>query len=275
MRVSGQDLIWCVLHQSPSVHFSCLSFVPTTRGIHVDLISNLLLGFSLLPLVSSDFSFARLSGNFRLICFNKTTCHWCVYDNVVPCGDTLRYVFMFELRPCITNMWYVISSLSSCLSRSCSALSGSASVLATWHDSGHIVMLCLRLKISVKRCFLSFFSAQAGTHTISHVWWSVYEYSVHEYLCDDVCICIFVCVILMMLSPSTLLGCQHGAGECHTHRPPSKSCWDRSFFSVRTDDSRWHQIDPGHVGLIILCLHVSAPCSSTSRHVQEAWAQNL
>lgn len=37
----------------------------------------------------------------------------------------------------------------------------------------------------------------------------------------------------------------------------SKSCWDGSFFSVRTDDSHWHQIDPGHVGLIILCLHVS------------------
>lgn len=120
--------------------------------------------------------------------------------------------------------------------------------------------------------FSFFFSAQAGMHTISHVWWSVYEYSVHGYLCDDVCICIFVCVILMMLSPSTLLGCQHGAGECHTHRPPSKSCWDRSFFSVRTDDSRWHQIDPGHVGLIILCLHVSAPCRNTSRHVQEARA---
>lgn len=119
------------------------------------------------------------------------------------------------------------------------------------------------------------FSVQTGMHTISHVQWSVYEYSVHEYLCDDVCICIFACVILMMLSSSTLLGCQHGAGDCHTHRPPSKSCWDRSFFSVRTDDSRWHQIDPGHVGLIILCLHVSASYRNTSQRVQKAWAENL
>lgn len=63
----------------------------------------------------------------------------------------------------------------------------------------------------------------------------------------QVCICIFRCgcVILMMPFSSTLLRCQHSAGDCHTHRPPSKSCWDRSFFSVRTDDSRWHQIDAG------------------------------
>lgn len=78
--------------------------------------------------------------------------------------------------------------------------------------------------------------------------WIFVRWCVHLYIC--------VCVILMMPSSASLLGCQHGAGDCHTHRPPSKSCWDRSFFSVRTDDSHWHQIDPGHVELIILCLHV-------------------
>lgn len=57
--------------------------------------------------------------------------------------------------------------------------------------------------------------------------------------------------------------------------PPSKSGWDRSFFSVRREDSRWHQIDPGHVGLIILCLHMSASYGNTSRRVQKAWAKNL
>lgn len=129
---------------------------------------------------------------------------------------------------------------------------------------------------NISQEMFSFFSLCKQACTLfSHVWWSVFEYSVHKYLRVDVCICIFVCVILMMPSSPTLLGCQHSAGGCHTHRPPSKSCWDRSFFSVRTDDSRWHQIELGHVGLIILCLHMSPLYRNTSWHVQKAWAENL
>ena len=131
-------------------------------------------------------------------------------------------------------------------------------------------------KYQSRDVFLFFLFVQAGMHTIftclmECMWvfctWIFVRWCVYLYIC--------VCVILMMPSPSPLLGCQHGAGDCHTHRPPSKSCWDRSFFSVRTHDSRWHQIDPGHVGLIILCLHVSASYRNTSRHAQKAWAENL
>lgn len=32
----------------------------------------------------------------------------CVLHDVMPCGGTLSYVFMFELRLCITKMWYVM-----------------------------------------------------------------------------------------------------------------------------------------------------------------------
>lgn len=40
----------------------------------------------------------------------------------------------------------------------------------------------------------------------------------------NICVCVFVyvcvCVILMMPSSSSLLGCQHSAGDCHTQQPP-------------------------------------------------------
>lgn len=94
-------------------------------------------------------------------------------------------------------------------------------------------------------------------------------------MCVFVYVCVCVCTILMMPSSATLLGCQHGAGDCHTQHPLlSKSCWDRSFFSVRTDDSHWHQIDPGHIGLIILCLHMSVLYRNARWHVQETGAEN-
>lgn len=125
--------------------------------------------------------------------------------------------------------------------------------------------------------FLSFFCAGKRAHSFSclmecmqvfRTWifarWCVYLYT-----------CVCVCTILMMPSSATLLGCQHGAGDCHTQHPLlSKSCWDRSFFSVRTDDSHWHQIDPGHIGLIILCLHMSVLYRNARWHVQETWAEN-
>lgn len=134
-------------------------------------------------------------------------------------------------------------------------------------------------KYQSRDAFFIFFSLQASVRTVFHVWWSVCKYSVHEYLHVDVYICIYVCVcvctILMMPSSATLLGCQHGAGDCHTQHPLlSKSCWDRSFFSVRTDDSHWHQIDPGHIGLIILCLYMSVLYRNARWHVQETWAEN-
>lgn len=107
--------------------------------------------------------------------------------------------------------------------------------------------------------FFSFF-VQAGMHTISHVWWSVFELCAHKYLGADVCIRMFcVCVILMMPFSSPLFGCQHIVASCHTCSIPTrskKSCWERSFFSVKTVDSHWHQIDPTHISLIAFCLHV-------------------
>lgn len=62
-----------------------------------------------------------------------------------------------------------------------------------------------------------------------------------------------------MFSFSAVLGCQDGAGTVTLTLtltyPPNLA--ERSFFSVKTDNSLWHQIDSGHIGLIILFAYVS------------------
>lgn len=57
---------------------------------------------------------------------------------------------------------------------------------------------------------------------------------------------VYLCVSVMMPFSSTLLCCQHRAGDCHAHQPPYhaqlKTLLRRVIFSVRTDNLLWHQV---------------------------------
>lgn len=170
-------------------------------------------------------------------------------------------------------MWYLLS-LS--VLPVFSSVSSATLRLPLWHDSGHSFMLRLRNKISVKRCFSLFFSgASRHAHICAGVWLSAGTW-IFVRRRGALCFCIYGCVCVVR-DPndafySPLLPCQR-----LSHTPAcSKSCWDRSFFSVGTGYSRWHRIDMGHVEVIILRLHMSpASYRNTRQHVQEAWAKHL
>lgn len=196
----------------------------------------------------------------------------------MPCGATFSFVFTFELGLCITKMWCVSYKQSLLVGLGCVQPCHAPLVcLPLWHVSGHNVLLCLREKISVGRCFLPFFSASRHAHNFTCLMVCVYECSVHEYLCDHVCICAFVCVLLMTLFSPTLLGCQRGAGDCHTQQGPLLlqillrwvifQCQDRRF-TLAPDRSRTRWT---HYSLFA-CV---ASFRITSRRVQKAWAENL
>lgn len=111
----------------------------------------------------------------------------------MPCGATFSFVFTFELGLCITKMWCVSYKQSLLVGLGCVQPCHAPLVcLPLWHVSGHSVLLCLREKISVGRCFLPFFSASRHAHNFTCLMVCIWVLCTWIFVrsCVHLCICV-------------------------------------------------------------------------------------